>query len=98
MLARYCFATILAYHIKIVRILSKFLAFVGKLPLLMFAWKVDPALAYGNTTVLKTAEQTPLTAFYVSNLFLEAGLPLGVLNIVSGFGPIAGASLTSHMD
>ncbi|KAH0942230.1 hypothetical protein HID58_001867, partial [Brassica napus] len=44
---------------------------IWALPLLMFAWKVDPALAYGNTTVLKTAEQTPLTAFYVSNLFLE---------------------------
>uniref|UniRef100_A0A1J3CZZ3 aldehyde dehydrogenase (NAD(+)) n=1 Tax=Noccaea caerulescens TaxID=107243 RepID=A0A1J3CZZ3_NOCCA len=67
-------------------------------PLLMFAWKVGPALACGNTIVLKTAEQTPLTAFYVGKLFLEAGLPPGVLNIVSGFGPTAGASLASHMD
>uniref|UniRef100_A0A1J3FQH6 aldehyde dehydrogenase (NAD(+)) n=1 Tax=Noccaea caerulescens TaxID=107243 RepID=A0A1J3FQH6_NOCCA len=70
----------------------------GNFPLLMFAWKVGPALACGNTIVLKTAEQTPLTAFYVGKLFLEAGLPPGVLNIVSGFGPTAGASLASHMD
>ncbi|KAH6757022.1 aldehyde dehydrogenase 2B4 [Perilla frutescens var. hirtella] len=67
-------------------------------PLLMFAWKVGPALACGNTVVLKTAEQTPLTALYVAKLFHEAGLPDGVLNIVSGFGPTAGAALASHMD
>jgi aldehyde dehydrogenase (NAD+) len=67
-------------------------------PLLMFAWKVGPALACGNTIVLKTAEQTPLTAFYAGKLFLEAGLPPGVLNIVSGFGATAGAALASHMD
>ncbi|KAG9138040.1 hypothetical protein Leryth_001301 [Lithospermum erythrorhizon] len=67
-------------------------------PLLMFAWKVGPALACGNTIVLKTAEQTPLTALYVAKLFHEAGLPPGVLNIVSGFGPTAGAALASHMD
>ncbi|KAL0327252.1 UNVERIFIED_CONTAM: Aldehyde dehydrogenase family 2 member B7, mitochondrial [Sesamum angustifolium] len=67
-------------------------------PLLMFAWKVGPALACGNTVVLKTAEQTPLSALLVSKLFLEAGLPDGVLNVVSGFGPSAGAALCSHMD
>ncbi|PNY14549.1 aldehyde dehydrogenase family 2 member mitochondrial-like [Trifolium pratense] len=67
-------------------------------PLLMFAWKVGPALACGNTVVLKTAEQTPLSALYVAKLFHEAGLPPGVLNIVSGFGPTAGAALASHMD
>ncbi|KAJ0047826.1 hypothetical protein Pint_15415 [Pistacia integerrima] len=106
-------------------------------PLIMFAWKVGPALACGNTIVLKTAEQTPLTALYVAKLFLEvafkifivyylyqglyviifkkwspscvlhsisrdaqtiAGLPPGVLNIVSGYGPTAGAALASHMD
>ncbi|KAJ0094354.1 hypothetical protein Patl1_16174 [Pistacia atlantica] len=67
-------------------------------PLLMFAWKVAPALACGNTIVLKTAEQTPLSALYVAKLFLEAGLPPGVLNIISGFGPTAGAALSSHMD
>lgn len=67
-------------------------------PLLMYAWKVGPALACGNTIVLKTAEQTPLSALYVSKLFLEAGLPPGVLNIVSGYGPSAGAALASHME
>ncbi|GAU19656.1 hypothetical protein TSUD_185720 [Trifolium subterraneum] len=67
-------------------------------PLLMFAWKVGPALACGNTIVLKTAEQTPLTALVVAKLLHEAGLPAGVLNIVSGYGPTAGAPLASHMD
>nr|XP_043614853.1 benzaldehyde dehydrogenase, mitochondrial-like [Erigeron canadensis] len=67
-------------------------------PLLMFAWKVGPALACGNTIVLKTAEQTPLTALYAAKLLHEAGLPPGVLNIVSGYGPTAGAALASHMD
>ncbi|KAF8399279.1 hypothetical protein HHK36_015144 [Tetracentron sinense] len=67
-------------------------------PLLMYAWKVAPALACGNSVVLKTAEQTPLSALYVSKLFHEAGLPPGVLNVVSGFGPTAGAALCSHMD
>ncbi|CAA2956590.1 aldehyde dehydrogenase family 2 member B4, mitochondrial [Olea europaea subsp. europaea] len=67
-------------------------------PLLMFAWKVGPALACGNTIVLKTAEQTPLTGLYVAKLFHEAGLPPGVLNVVSGYGPTAGAALASHMD
>ncbi|QCD81089.1 aldehyde dehydrogenase [Vigna unguiculata] len=67
-------------------------------PLVMFAWKVGPALACGNTIVLKTAEQTPLTALFAAKLFHEAGLPEGVLNIVSGYGPTAGAALASHMD
>ncbi|XVF44028.1 hypothetical protein PTKIN_Ptkin02bG0087300 [Pterospermum kingtungense] len=67
-------------------------------PLLMFAWKVAPALACGNTIVLKTAEQTPLTAIYAAKLLHEAGLPAGVLNVVSGYGPTAGAGLASHMD
>lgn len=67
-------------------------------PLLMYAWKVGPALACGNTIVLKTAEQTPLSALYVTKLLHEAGLPSGALNVVSGFGPTAGAALCSHMD
>lgn len=66
-------------------------------PLLMFAWKVGPALACGNAVVLKTAEQTPLSALYVASLLHEAGLPEGVLNVVPGFGPTAGAALSSHM-
>ncbi|KAF5449852.1 hypothetical protein F2P56_030255, partial [Juglans regia] len=67
-------------------------------PLLMFGWKVGPALACGNTIVLKTAEQTPLSAIFAANLLHEAGLPPGVLNVISGFGPAAGAALASHMD
>ncbi|KAK9751021.1 hypothetical protein RND81_02G236600 [Saponaria officinalis] len=67
-------------------------------PILMFVWKVGPALATGNTIVLKTAEQTPLSAFYAAKLLQEAGLPDGVLNVISGYGPTAGAALASHMD
>ncbi|GLU11243.1 hypothetical protein SLE2022_280010 [Rubroshorea leprosula] len=67
-------------------------------PLLLYSWKVGAALACGNTVVVKTSEQTPLSALYVSKLFHEAGLPPGVLNVICGFGPSAGASLCSHMD
>ncbi|KAJ0030444.1 hypothetical protein Pint_14478 [Pistacia integerrima] len=67
-------------------------------PVIMFAWKVGPALACGNTIVLKTAEQTPLTALNAVKLFHEAGPPPGVLNIVFGYGPTAGAPLANHMD
>ncbi|XP_021726992.1 aldehyde dehydrogenase family 2 member B7, mitochondrial-like [Chenopodium quinoa] len=67
-------------------------------PILMFVWKVAPALACGNTIVLKSAEQTPLTAIYAAKLLQEAGLPDGVINVVSGYGPTAGGALASHMD
>jgi aldehyde dehydrogenase (NAD+) len=67
-------------------------------PLLMQAWKWAPALAMGCTTVLKPAEQTPLTALRVAELALEVGFPEGVINVVPGYGPTAGAALTSHMD
>ena len=67
-------------------------------PLLMLAWKWGPALATGCTMVLKPAEQTPLSALRVAQLALEAGIPNGVINVVPGFGPTAGAALTSHMD
>ncbi|XWS38326.1 hypothetical protein CRYUN_Cryun19dG0121800 [Craigia yunnanensis] len=67
-------------------------------PLILYSWKVGPALAWGTTVVLKTTEQTPLSALYVSKLFHEARLLLGVLNVVSGFGPTTGAALSSHMD
>ncbi|KAH7445974.1 hypothetical protein KP509_01G030900 [Ceratopteris richardii] len=67
-------------------------------PLLMFSWKVGPALACGNTIVLKTAEQTPLSALLAGKLLYEAGLPEGVLNIISGYGHTAGAAISSHMD
>ncbi len=67
-------------------------------PLLMMIWKVAPALATGNTIVLKTAEQTPLTALYVAHLAREAGFPAGVLNIISGMGDTAGDAVARHMD
>jgi acyl-CoA reductase-like NAD-dependent aldehyde dehydrogenase len=66
-------------------------------PLIMAAWKVAPALAFGNTMVLKPAEQTSLTALRLGELALEAGVPEGVLNVVSGFGDEAGQALAQHM-
>ncbi|KAL4646547.1 aldehyde dehydrogenase, mitochondrial isoform X1 [Arapaima gigas] len=67
-------------------------------PLLMLAWKLGPALATGNTVVMKVAEQTPLTALYVANLIKEVGFPPGVVNIIPGMGPTAGAAIASHME
>jgi aldehyde dehydrogenase (NAD+) len=67
-------------------------------PLLMQAWKWGPALATGCTLVLKPAEQTPLTALRVAELAQEAGFPDGVINVVPGYGPTAGAAISSHMD
>ena len=66
-------------------------------PLGMAAWKLGPALATGNTVVLKPAEQTPLSILYFANLIKEAGFPPGVLNIVNGYGKVAGAALASHL-
>lgn len=65
-------------------------------PLLMAAWKLAPALAAGNTIVLKPAEQTPVNAMELGKLFQEAGFPDGVVNIVPGYGETAGAALASH--
>src|ERR1043165_3067025 len=67
-------------------------------PLLMAAWKLAPALAAGCTCVLKPAEQTPLTALEMANWLAEAGLPPGVVNIVTGFGESCGAPLVRHPD
>lgn len=67
-------------------------------PLLMQAWKLAPALAAGNTVVLKTSEKTPLSALHVSKLIKEAGFPPGVVNTLSGFGPTAGQHLARHPD
>ncbi|MGA2184002.1 MAG: aldehyde dehydrogenase family protein [Bryobacteraceae bacterium] len=67
-------------------------------PLLMQAWKLGPALATGNTVVMKPAEQTPLTALRVGELIVEAGFPEGVVNILPGYGPTAGAAISNHMD
>jgi aldehyde dehydrogenase (NAD+) len=65
-------------------------------PLLMVAWKWGPALAAGCTIVMKPAEQTPLTCLRLGELALEAGFPPGVINIVPGYGPTAGAALVKH--
>ncbi|MFN7806712.1 MAG: aldehyde dehydrogenase family protein [Planctomycetaceae bacterium] len=67
-------------------------------PLLMVAWKWGPALAAGCTLVMKPAEQTPLTCLRLGELALEAGFPKGVINIVPGYGPTAGAALVRHPD
>ncbi len=67
-------------------------------PLLMAAWKLGAALACGNTVVLKPAEQTPLSALRLGELFEEAGFPPGVVNIVTGFGEAAGAAIAAHPD
>ncbi|HEX8136652.1 MAG TPA: betaine-aldehyde dehydrogenase [Pyrinomonadaceae bacterium] len=65
-------------------------------PLLMAAWKLAPALAAGNTVVLKPAEQTPVTAMELAKLIQEAGFPDGVVNVLPGYGETAGAALASH--
>jgi len=66
------------------------------LPLYLFTWKIAPALAAGNCVVAKPSEITPMTAFLLSKLCMEAGLPAGVLNIVHGLGPKVGSALVSH--
>ena len=67
-------------------------------PLIMAAWKIAPALAAGNSVVLKPSEKSPLSALRLAELALEAGLPAGVFNVVPGFGDEAGAALALHMD
>ena len=68
------------------------------LPLYLFTWKIAPALAAGNTVVAKPSEVTPMTAYLLSELCIEAGLPAGVLNIVHGLGVKVGAAITAHPD
>lgn len=65
-------------------------------PLVMAAWKLAPALAAGNTVVLKPAEQTPLSALRLSEMLLEAGIPAGVVNVLHGCGLTTGAALVAH--
>ncbi|KAM4592293.1 retinaldehyde dehydrogenase 3 isoform 2-T2 [Odontesthes bonariensis] len=67
-------------------------------PLLMFMWKIAPALSCGNTVIIKPAEQTPLTALHVGSLIKEAEFPPGVVNIIPGFGSTAGAAIANHKD
>ncbi|KAI9667794.1 MAG: aldehyde dehydrogenase (NAD(P)(+)) ald5 [Bathelium mastoideum] len=66
-------------------------------PILMWSWKIGPAIACGNTVIIKTAEQTPLSGLYAAQLVKEAGFPPGVINVISGFGKTAGAAIASHM-
>ncbi len=68
------------------------------LPLYLFTWKIAPALAAGNCVVAKPSEVTPMTAYLLSEICIEAGLPAGVLNIVHGYGNKVGAAITSHPD
>jgi len=67
-------------------------------PILMLTWKLAPALCCGNVVVMKPAEQTPLTALYICSLVKEAGFPPGVVNMVPGYGPTAGAAISEHPD
>ena len=67
-------------------------------PIAMFAMKIAPALACGNVSILKPAEQTPLTALRIGELIMEADLPEGVVNIITGYGETAGAAIASHPD
>ncbi len=66
------------------------------LPLYLFSWKIAPAIASGNCVVAKPSEITPMTAYLLSELCIEAGLPKGVLNIVHGYGHKVGSAITSH--
>src|SRR5690606_28217086 len=67
-------------------------------PLYLFPWKIAPAIAAGCTVVAKPSEVTPITAFLLSKLCIEAGLPAGVLNIVHGTGPKVGGAIVAHKD
>ena len=67
-------------------------------PLAMLAWKLGPCLATGCVSVMKTSEKTPLSALKVCELFVEAGFPDGVINMLSGFGPTCGSHMAKHKD
>ena len=79
-------------------ILATHIGLIRNYPLFMAAWKLGPALACGNTVVLKAAEQTPLSILYFAQLIKEAGFPPGVVNILNGHGREAGAAIASHLD
>lgn len=65
---------------------------------MMMAWKLGPALATGNSVILKPSEFTPLTALYTAGLIAKAGFPPGVVNVINGYGSTVGEAMTSHMD
>lgn len=96
-------STIPTTHQKLVYTLKQPIGVCGQIipwnfPLAMAAWKLGPALACGNTVVLKPAEQTPLSILYFAKLIKQAGFPPGVVNIVNGYGKEAGHALVSHLD
>ena len=70
--------------------------FPWNFPILLVGWNIAPALAAGNTVVIKPAEDTPLSAIWLARLAREVGIPAGVINVVPGFGPVAGAALAGH--
>ncbi len=70
--------------------------FPWNFPILLIGWNISPALAAGNTVVIKPAEDTPLSAIYLARLAREAGIPDGVINVVPGYGHVAGAALAAH--
>ncbi|KAJ5907446.1 hypothetical protein N7495_000128 [Penicillium taxi] len=93
--------TISTTHQKLAYTIRQPIGVVGQIipwnyPLSMATWKLGPALACGNTVVLKPAEQTPLSALVLGKLIVEAGFPSGVINIVNGYGRDAGAALAAH--
>lgn len=93
--------TISTSHLKLAYTLRQPIGVVGQIipwnyPLAMAAWKLGPALACGNTIIMKPAEQTPLSILYLANLIKEAGFPPGVINILNGYGRVAGSALVSH--
>jgi len=63
----------------------------------MLSWKIGPALATGNTVILKPSEFTPLTALRMCEIFNEVGIPPGVINVITGYGHTVGAAISSHM-
>ncbi|KAL1861887.1 mitochondrial aldehyde dehydrogenase [Paecilomyces lecythidis] len=93
--------TISTTHAKFAYTLRQPIGVVGQIipwnyPLSMAAWKLGPALACGNTVVIKAAEQTPLSILVLGTLIAEAGFPPGVVNIINGYGKEAGAALVAH--
>ena len=95
--------TIPTSHLKLAYTVRHPVGVVGQIipwnfPLGMAAWKLGPALACGNTIVMKPAEQTPLSILCLAELIKEAGFPPGVVNILNGFGRVAGTSLVTHPD
>jgi len=82
---------------RLIKLVQSYVSLIFCFILAMAAWKLGPALACGNTVVLKPAEQTPLSALYLASLVKDAGFPPGVVNIVNGPGRVTGAALAGHL-